>query len=76
MDTSTPPDTLRSIHPPHDTVGTSDTDVATPLLTGSHLATITLYGRGGCGVISGGETLPRGRCRGRTSSHGIGHEGT
>ena len=50
-----------------------DTDVATPLLTGSHLATITSYGRGGCDVISG---LSRGYHRGRASRHGTGRGGT
>jgi len=76
MDTSTPPDTSWSTHHPHDTVGTLDTDVATPLLTGSYLATITSYDRGGHGVISEGEILPRGRHRGRISRHGTGLGGT
>jgi len=69
MDTSTPPDTSLSTHHPHDSIETSGTDIATPVLTGTHLATITSHGRGGCGVISGGETLHR---RGRTSRRGTG----
>jgi len=60
MDTSTPPDTSLSTHHPHGTIEASDTDVATPVLTGTHLATITSHGRRGRGVISRGETLPRG----------------
>jgi len=58
MDTSTPSDTSLSSHHPHDTIETSDTDVDTPTL------------RGGRGVISGGETLPHGHHRGRTSRRG------
>jgi len=76
MDTSTPPDTSLSTHHPHDTIETLDTDVATPVLTGTHLATITSHGREGRGIISGGETLPRGHHRCRTSRRGTGHGGT